>query len=285
MTRAARLLLAVAALFAGVPSTATAAGDSTAVVVIDTGASVRAAVIHFDGSISGIDALELAGGNPTTYGFSGNGAAVCSIDGVGNPANESCLVGPHSEYWAYFLAHGGSTSWAYSRGCACTTTVHDGDVEGWRYGTGAAPRSSASFCAYVACPPPPTSPGDGGTGGTGTTPATTVPGGPPIGPGGEQSAGNPQTGDSRSAAPEAANTDGEPGSAEPTTSTTPPTTTSSGPRDRPDVQVEAASASKKGGGGGGDATGSPTGVVIAAGALAATAGAAVWLRRRRGALR
>ena len=145
-------------------------------VVIDTGGSVRQAVIHFDGTINGIDALRLAGANPVTYGFAGQGAAVCALDGVGNPADESCLIGPHSEYWAYFLAHGGSTGWAYSRGCACTTTVRDGDVEGWRYGTGAAPRASADFCAYADCGPPPEPPpsptlppavggGNGGSGG------------------------------------------------------------------------------------------------------------------------
>src|SRR5207244_2567267 len=66
MKRVARLLLVVAALVAAAPTSASAAGASTAVVVIDTGSSVRSAVIHFDGSINGIDALELAGGNPTT---------------------------------------------------------------------------------------------------------------------------------------------------------------------------------------------------------------------------
>ena len=114
--------------------------------MIDTGiGNPRPAVIHFDGSINGIDALQLAGANPVTYGFAGQGAAVCALDGVGNPADQSCLIGPHGEYWAYYVAHDGSTGWAYSRGCACTTTVRDGDVEGWRYGTGAAPRAVGRF--------------------------------------------------------------------------------------------------------------------------------------------
>ena len=144
-----------------------ASGGSTAVVVIDTGANVRSAVIHFDGSITGIEALELAGANPATYGFQGQGAAVCALDGVGNPADQSCLVGPNSEYWAYYVARGGASSWTYSRGCACTTMVGDGDVEGWRYGTGAAPRGSASFCSYVDCPAPAPPAGGGGSGDSG----------------------------------------------------------------------------------------------------------------------
>ena len=124
MKRVARVLVAVAALVAAAAAgaarapVATAAGDSTAVVVIDTGGDVRQAVIHFVGTINGIDAPNFAGANPVTYGFQGQGAAVCALDGVGNPADQSCLIGPHGEYWAYYVAHGGSTSWAYSRGCA-----------------------------------------------------------------------------------------------------------------------------------------------------------------------
>ena len=40
---------------------------------------------------------------------------------------------------------------------ASTTTVTDGSVEGWRYGTGGAP-GFVSFCAVVGCGPPPTEP-------------------------------------------------------------------------------------------------------------------------------
>ncbi len=262
---------------------ASAAGSSTAVVVIDTGAAVRHTVIHFDGSISGIDALQLAGANPVTYGFQGQGAAVCALDGVGNPADQSCLIGPHGEYWAYFVATGGSTSWAYSRGCACTTTVHDGDVEGWRYGTGTAPSSSADFSAYVDCAPPATSPpagggagaspgnGPGGTTGEttpgttgGTTPGTTggssdePSGAPSAGPSGGQSGGTVEPGGAGSTDAAAGNPEpDDAGSAAPPTSTTPPTTTSR-PRDRNAAQVEAAAVHRRsGGGGGGDAVGSP----------------------------
>ena len=75
MTRVARAVVAVAALVAAIATgavhapAASAAGDSTAVVVIDTGQNVRIAVVYFDGSINGIDALQLAGANLATYGF------------------------------------------------------------------------------------------------------------------------------------------------------------------------------------------------------------------------
>jgi hypothetical protein len=304
------LVAALGALVIADASIAPAAGGSTAVVVIDTGASVRQAVIHFDAPINGITALELAGANPVTYGFAGQGAAVCALDGVGNPADQSCLIGPHGEYWAYFVATGGATNWTYSRGCACTTTVHDGDVEGWRYGTGAAPRSSADFCAYVDCPPPTTSPPAGGGGspppatgptggaGGGTSGGGTA-GGTTAGSGGDQTGGStaaptdgqsvadtPQGSGSGSSDPGAPDpVPSQQGSVEPTTSTTPPTTTSR-PGNHDGPRVEAAAVHRKiGGGGGSGTTGSPAGVAIAAGALAATAVAATWLRRRRSALR
>ena len=95
--------------------------------------------ICFDGSISGLDALQLAGANPATYGFAGQGAAVCQLYGVGNPADSSCLIGPGGQYWAYYRAGPGAGGWTYSRGGASSTTVTDGSVEGWRYGTGGAP--------------------------------------------------------------------------------------------------------------------------------------------------
>lgn len=292
MKRSRRALAAVAfaaaAAVTGVRApTASADGGSTAVVVIDTGANVRHAVIHFDGSISGIDALELAGANPATYGFQGQGAAVCALDGVGNPADQSCLVGPHAEYWAYYLARDGATGWSYSRGCACTTTVQDGDVEGWRYGTGAAPRASADFCAYVECPAPPPPVG----GGTNADPVT-GPGAPTGGPtggsmngqAGGQTGGTVQPGTSDSTDPGGGTSEsGDPAAVAALAPAAVPTSTSR-PRDGEKSQVEAAAVHRKGGRGGDDTSGSPTGVAIAAAALAATAGLAVWLRRRRSAL-
>src|SRR5262245_61191845 len=99
MTRTARTVLVAAlvtlcAAWTGATAGPAAAATSTAVVVIDSGQSIRSSVIHFDGTITGLEALQLAGASPETYGFSGQGAAVCRIDGFGNPPTQAeCLIG------------------------------------------------------------------------------------------------------------------------------------------------------------------------------------------------
>jgi hypothetical protein len=290
------LAFVVASAVAALSATASpaSAATATAVVVIDTGASVRSAVIHFEGTVTGIEALQLAGANPVTYGYAGQGAAVCELDGVGNPPS-SCLVGPNSEYWAYWLSRDGASSWTYSRGCACSTTVGDGSVEGWRYGTGAAPRSSASFCAYVSCPTPAptTAPSGGGGGGTGGGGGGT--GGGSGGSGGGGGAGADPTGGGGSGgsaagasggtgsggagvAPPVAGTDApSPGEVTVPSTTSASTTTTT----RGDDDDRRLAALARQGAGGSDGSGSPLGVAIAAGALGATVAGALALRRRR----
>ena len=138
-------------------TTPAGAADSRAVVVIDTGSSVRTVVVAFAGTITGLQALQLAGADPTTYGFAGEGLAVCALDGVGEPATADACLGTPSDprYWGYFRASGGAGAWTYARGGAGASTVHDGDVEGWRFGTGASP-PFRSFCDVVGCAPAPT---------------------------------------------------------------------------------------------------------------------------------
>ena len=69
--------LACALVLVGSLAVATAppvvAATSRAVVVIDTGSGSRRAVISFNGTITGIQALQLAGASPATYGYSGQG--------------------------------------------------------------------------------------------------------------------------------------------------------------------------------------------------------------------
>ena len=130
--RAALLVVALVATVAG-PASAARADVTTqgcsarAVVVVEPGPGP--VTICFDGSISGLDALQLAGANPVTYGFSGQGAAVCQLFGVGNSADSSCLIGPDGQYWAYYRAGPGASGWTYSRGGASSSTVTDGSVK------------------------------------------------------------------------------------------------------------------------------------------------------------
>lgn len=152
-------------------SAAAAGGQNRAVVVVDTGGSVRKACVLFsEASISGLEALRRAGMSPVVQGFAGEGGAVCALNGVGCPADDSCLTCQAPSYWAYHRADGGG-GYAYSSAGAGSTRVTDGDVEGWRWGTGAAPPlvTVDSVCGAEAPPAtaPPSGGGSGGSGGSG----------------------------------------------------------------------------------------------------------------------
>lgn len=152
------------------PQVAAAGSTHRAAVVVDTGGGVHKVVITFsEDSISGIDALQRAGANPVIYTFGGQGGAVCRLYGVGRDAGPGCLGGQDGDnrYWAYFRASAGTSTFTYSRAGAGATRVHDGDVEGWRFGTGTAP-AFVSLASLLPPPPPPTRPPV-------TTPATKAP--------------------------------------------------------------------------------------------------------------
>lgn len=130
-------------------------GAHRALVVVDTGATTYRQLVTFDeDSITGLRALELAGANPVVYTYSGQGGAVCRLFDVGRDAGPGCLGGADgdSRYWAYFRAPSGTASFTYSRAGAGSVQVYDGDVEGWKFGTGDAP----TWSAVPASPPPPT---------------------------------------------------------------------------------------------------------------------------------
>src|SRR4051794_24457007 len=264
MSRLARLLVVVVA-FLGATTTggARAIADTatTAVIVIDTGTSVHAVTVDVGSGISGLAALERVA-SVTKLAYAGNGGAVCSIDGFGNEATQSgCLVGPNSQYWVYFHSSGGAGAWSYSPVGAGSFPVHGGDVEGWRYGTGAKPAASPVFCEYVTCaaspPPATTAPSAGaGTGGTGSAGTGST--------GGTGGAAGPSAAGAAPGTPTGAATDGAGGSetTHPSTSTTAPGGDANDPsgRARNDrgVTVEAAAAGTSGGGDGG----SPVGVAV-----------------------
>ncbi|HEU5309360.1 MAG TPA: hypothetical protein VFW97_18695 [Acidimicrobiia bacterium] len=257
---------------------------SRAVVVVEPGPG--AVSICFDGAISGLDALQLAGANPVTYGFAGQGAAVCQLYGVGNPADSSCLVGSGGQYWAYYRAAPGAGGWTYSRAGASTTTVTDGSVEGWRYGTGGAP-GFVSFCAVVGCGPAPTDPPpvtQAPPPVTAAPPVATAPatGGPGTAPA-SSSAKDSAKSDTKDSGKAADATSADHGTAADRGSATSTTgkdgRTAAAHHDRTDRSgtVELAA----GGHGGGGDGGSPIGVIVALAVVAAGVGGGLWLRRRR----
>ncbi len=152
---------------------ASAAGAHRAMVVVETGTATYRQVVTFGAdSITGLQALELAGAQPVVYSFAGQGGAVCRLFGVGRDAGPNCLGGADGDnrYWAYFRAPAGTTAFTYSRAGAGSTQVHDGDVEGWKFGTGSEPAYAAlpavtttTTAAPVITPPPPAANGGSGS--------------------------------------------------------------------------------------------------------------------------
>lgn len=160
----------------------TGGGPNRATVVVDTGSGpVWSACVSFSGSISGIEALDRAKAvitdlDPEYDSYSGLGKAVCKLRGVGT-APPDCL-GKSTNSW--FLSINGKVS---GKG-ASSVAIKDGDVEGWKYGTGGTPRAATEGTEAAAAPPvtttkpptpttqppvPTTKPGGGGLTGA-TTP-------------------------------------------------------------------------------------------------------------------
>ncbi len=178
----------LAALVGPMAPKAVAGGPNRAVVVADSGTGVIVRGVEFSGdSISGLEALQLAGLSPVLQSFNGEGGAVCALQGVGCPSDDSCLTcDPRGYYWAYWRAPAGSSGYAYSRVGAGATRVADGDVEGWRWGTGSAPAYHSFTSVYPPAPTPPPAtvapaPGNGNGSGTGVPPSAG--GGTPVGGG------------------------------------------------------------------------------------------------------
>lgn len=223
----------LAALIGPMAPRAIASGPNRAVVVADSGTGVVVRGIEFPGeSISGIEALQLAGLAPVLQSFTGEGGAVCAISGVGCPSDDSCLTcDGRGYYWSYWRAPAGASAYSYSRVGAGATRVHDGDVEAWRWGTGSAPayRSFTSVFPPAPAPPPP-APGGGSSGNTaggGTTSGGTT-GGAVSGP----------TATSAPAAGATATSVASPGE-DPATTSVPSTTSTEGPAPDPDSAGDA----------------------------------------------
>jgi hypothetical protein len=244
-------LVAAAAGAAVTPAPALAAA-SRAVIIIGS----NTYTISFNGTITGLQALQMVA-SVETLGYSGQGSAVCKINGAGNPAVPGeCLGEKSGQYWSYWRSPPGSSGWTYAGTGAASSSVSDGSVEGWNLGQGQPPPYH-SFCATAGCappppPPPPTSPPPGGGTSTaaenGTTTATKLDG-TPADPNNVTTSTSGARGDD-----DDASTTGERASDPPRGA-------------RPEIEA-------------GD-DGSPIGIAVAGGLLAALGGAGVWFRHRR----
>lgn len=267
------VVLGALAVPVAVSGPAAAAGANRARVIVDTGGQTIVRDITFDGTITGIQALQLAGANPVVYSFNGQGGAVCRLYGVGRDAGPGCLGGADSDpnYWAYFRAPAGSSSFTYSRAGAGSVTLHDGDVEGWRWGTGAAPAWSA--------PPAPTTttttaaPASGG----GSGPAGPTAGGGTVTPAGPGTA--PGTAPIAAIDPEAVEALAQAMNGSTTTTTTTPGDAEVAGARRVKPESRRAVGALPGGDDGG--SGSAGSLLVLGGVLAAMAAGVVYLRRSR----
>ncbi|MGD8753170.1 MAG: prenyltransferase/squalene oxidase repeat-containing protein [Anaerolineales bacterium] len=107
--------------------------DSAHIVVQFASGDALVRQIDFTAPISGLAALEASGLDVVTKDFVW-GTAVCSIEGVGCPA-ENCFCSGNfwgNSYWD------GSAWQPYMVG-ATDTELNDGAVDGWQWGTGADP--------------------------------------------------------------------------------------------------------------------------------------------------
>lgn len=193
---------------------ATGAEEHRAAVIVDTGTQVKSVCVRFrEESISGVEALARAQVDPVLQAFSGKGAAVCALCGVGCPAGDSCLsCNPDGKFWSYSRAPAGTGSLRTSGVGASSTTVHDGDVEGWKWALGGAPpfQTVEQVCgeapASTTTTPAPTSPAV----------STTRPGTAAIAPapaGAPTTTGAPTRPATTAASPMAAPASGSPGAA------------------------------------------------------------------------
>lgn len=285
--------LLVGGLFplAGPAGVACAAEGSSAVLVVDTEQVTgqhRFCVDLPDDSVTGIELIELASeqhGLQYRLGYGGN--VVCQLAGVGYESDECLEDGP--EFWGYWRGDG-SGGWEWSSSGGNATTVEDGDVEGWSWGTGndgsshpAPPDTTfASVCGRPAG-------SGGGSGGGGGKDGDPDPGGDPrdgsSGKGTDASAAIPDVSDQADAArkaeakksPGARKQSDDRKRKKPTTGDERPEVTGSLGEPTPTSAPAANPASFTGE----EPDGVPIGGVLAAAAAAACVGGAVFLQRRR----
>ena len=153
------LLLAAAGLLLPAPVQAAACSGSSGVTVLVQFPDHTEVGCAAGDPVSGYQALTRAGFSLTFATGNGTGA-ICSINGYPDHACPS--MPPQSAYWAYFHAKPGG-SWSYSSTGGGSYDPKPGTVEGWRFGSGAAPSTAPPGSVSTPTPKPtpkptPTSP-------------------------------------------------------------------------------------------------------------------------------
>lgn len=202
------LLPAVAAALAVMAATGAVRADGEAGLVVQDGDVVRSYCIPFTGDgITGQQMLTAVGLTAGTFG-GGSGLAVCSIGQRGcldASSFATCFCqcqGGDCTYWAFFTRQY-QKNWVYSSLAFNLVRAKDGDVHGWKWGTGGpnnapapqdltfeqvcghAPQGGAPGTPVATQPPPPSPTASGTTAAANTSPtdepATSSPPVPAIG--------------------------------------------------------------------------------------------------------
>ncbi len=125
---------------AGTPAAATLCsaalqGPHVAVLVEHSGGAVVTGCVRFSGtSVSGLEALAASGipySTSSAYAGSGNGAAICAVDGEPLQYPPDCFSG-QDYYWQILVDHGG-TGWKPSSRGISSLTLQNGDALGLHY--------------------------------------------------------------------------------------------------------------------------------------------------------
>ncbi len=119
------------------PQLAAQTENRAALVVNLGGGNVQTRCVTFsEPQITGYDLLLRSGLNPVVD-VQGMGTLVCSIGGVGCPADNclcQCSGGGECVYWSYW--HRINGNWQYSQAGAGIYPITDGVVDGWSWGSG-----------------------------------------------------------------------------------------------------------------------------------------------------
>jgi hypothetical protein len=140
-------LLLVATAVVAAPAQAVGCADSSVTVVVQFKDGHTETGCTSGDPHSGLEALTLAGF--TWKPVVGQPSAVCTINGS---PDGNCWGG---DYWAYFHAKPGG-SWSYASTGGGGYDPKPGSVEGWRFGTGAAPETKPPGEAVSTPTPKPT---------------------------------------------------------------------------------------------------------------------------------
>jgi hypothetical protein len=141
MLRLTSTLLVLLGLIGLLPASVSAqgGGNRAALVVRAGDGSVQTKCVSFsEPAISGEGLLNRSGMTVVINSNSGQGGAVCSINGYGCAfPTQDCFCkcqGKNCEYWAYYHWVGGA--WQYSQVGATGYQVKNGALEGWSWGQG-----------------------------------------------------------------------------------------------------------------------------------------------------